>query len=446
MKKIFNYSEFLYESIMVEKIPSYEECVEICSQPNSTFYNTKTNIDGYDIILFNYRLATYTDFINPLPSKPEISGKELRGLCFVFNKDGSLFSRYLLLEKFFNLNQVPESMYSIVKDYKIKFVNNKEDGSIASFIKLPNGKIIGRSKMGFNNDQSIGINKIYKKNKDIFNFVNWCFDNDIIPIFEYVSALNRIVLRYEEEELILLRLRDNKSGKHIDIKDHLDKLGLIKIAPFRDDLLSLNLDSLVELIAKEVDKEGCVITAVNDKGKDFFFKIKTPWYQALHGVLTDDIYRENKIIQYILDDRIDDVLGQIPETQVEAHTRINKIISVVKRELHDKVNAYHNLYKVYLASDSIKSFALKYRRDPNFAAVMLMSKLPYLQSMTPEEISDTYTSYDRYEKSIENCDPNEIAKESIRNNTKRLAMAREWLSKKDPSIFFEEPDEEDIES
>ena len=229
--------DFINENIAQKNyhLPSYEEAVELCQYPESPFYETKTEVDGFPISIFNYRLAQYSDFNAPIESKPELTGFEMRGLTFVFNKDGSLYRRYVLLEKFFNLNQVPDSMYSVVKNYKIRFVNNKEDGSIATFIKLPNGKVVGKSKMGFDNDQANGINKIYKTNADVKSFVDWCLDSDIVAIFEYVAPHNRIVLRYSEEELILLRLRDNKTGRHIDIKDHLDKIGSIKIAPFEDD-------------------------------------------------------------------------------------------------------------------------------------------------------------------------------------------------------------------
>src|ERR1022692_3788022 len=143
--KLHRYNSFIRESLQlssINMIPSYEECLEICAKPESSFYETKFVLEGYSISLFNYRMAQYKDFVTPLESKPEIKAYELRGLCFVFDKDGSLFNRYILLEKFFNLNQVPESMYSVVKDYKIKYINNKEDGSIASFIKLPNGSVI----------------------------------------------------------------------------------------------------------------------------------------------------------------------------------------------------------------------------------------------------------------------------------------------------------------
>jgi hypothetical protein len=40
--------------------------------------------------------------------------------------------------------------------------------------------------------------------------------------------MNRIVLRYLQEELILLRMRDNKTGEYLD--DYLDKIGSIKVA------------------------------------------------------------------------------------------------------------------------------------------------------------------------------------------------------------------------
>jgi hypothetical protein len=58
---------------------------------------------------------------------------EMRGITYVFNTDGSLFNRHILLDKFFNLNQVASSVYSVVKDFKIKSIYN-EDGSVASFV------------------------------------------------------------------------------------------------------------------------------------------------------------------------------------------------------------------------------------------------------------------------------------------------------------------------
>ena len=441
--KLFRYTEFINESATQNAIPTYEQALELCSGEDAPFYESKMVVDGFNVSVFNYRLAQYKDFANPIPDKPELKGYEMRGLTFVFNEDGSLFNRYVLLEKFFNLNQVPDSLYSVVKNYKIKFVNNKEDGSIASFIKLPNGKVIGKSKMGFDNDQADGINRVYKTNKEVKSLVDWSLDNNIVPVFEYVAPNNRIVLRYPSEELILLRLRDNVTGKHIDIRDHLDKVGSIRVSPFEDEIK--DLDQLIELTATQVDKEGSIVTCEDEMGRDFFFKIKTPWYMSLHGLLTDDLYREHIIIGYILDDKIDDILGQIPEDEKEAHIRINKIIDIVKKSISDKVSEIEKDYRQYVSMNiSKKDYAINHRKNnPNFGFVMNMVKADDLKKMSKEEILDIYDNMEDYEKSLQRCEPYEMAKMWLRDLTKRLNLSREWLQTKDKTLFFKDPEESD---
>jgi T4 RnlA family RNA ligase len=428
--------EFIKESTTHYSIPSYEEAVEMCSKADAAFYETKTEVDGFPVSIFNYRLAQFSDFNLPLENKPKVKAFEMRGLTFVFNKDGSLYKRFVLLEKFFNLNQVENSMYSVVKNYKIRYVNNKEDGSIASFIQLPNGKIVGRSKMGFDNDQANGINKIYKTNKDVNSFVTWCLSQDIVPIFEYVAPHNRIVLRYSQEELILLRLRDNKTGKHIDIKDHLDKIASIKIAPFEDDH---TLDDLIEKSKNEAEREGWIVQFDNDH----MVKIKTDWYWQRHGVLTNDIYREHIIIGYMLDDKIDDILGQIPEDEVEAHERIQKIISIVKREINNLVSQMNSAYSEFVKSGADKrDYAINHRvGNPLFHYVMSIDKGERLKSKSKEDVLEYYDSIEDWEKAIERCQPYNLAVETIRDKTKRLEIAREWLESKDTGLFFRDPEE-----
>lgn len=444
--KLLRYLDFITESVKTPSgnyLPTYEECQEMCARDGGAFYETKCEMDGFNVSIFNYRLAQYSDFVTPIPGKPNVKAYEMRGLTFVFNEDGTLYNRFLLLEKFFNLNQVPESMYEIVKNYKIRYVNNKEDGSIASFIRLPNGTVYGKSKMSFESDQAKGITRIYQTNTDVQNFVNWCLDADIVPIFEYVAPFNRIVLRYSNEELILLRLRDNKTGKHLDIKEHLDKIGKIKIAPFEDDH---TLDGLIELGKTEIDKEGWVVQATDEFGNDKFWKQKTDWYCQLHGLLTDDLYREHILIGYILDDKIDDVIAQIPLEEKEARVRIEKMISIVQREVADKVAQIDKMYQVFVnMGQDRKAFALKHIKDPNFAGAMSHYRYHQLKNMSPEEIADRYNTHEDYEKSLKRGEKYEIAKDWVREQTKRLELAREWLKDRDPSLFFKDPVENEEE-
>jgi T4 RnlA family RNA ligase len=375
-------------------LPSYEEAVEICNKSDSVFYETKTQVDGYPISIFNYRLAQFNDFNSPLENKPEVKAFEMRGLTFVFNKDGSLYKRFVLLEKFFNLNQVPETLYSVVKDYKIRYVNNKEDGSIASFIKLPSGKVIGRSKMGFDNDQANGINKIYKTNSDVNSFVDWALNNDIVPIFEYVAPHNRIVLRYSSEELILLRLRDNKTGRHIDIKEHLDKIASIKIAPFEDDR---TLDDLIEKSKTEAEREGWIVQFDNGH----MVKIKTDWYRNLHSVYTNDLYHEDKLIKLIIDEKIDDIICELKEDD-HLRRRVDEIVSIIKKCVREKIDRIHGLYNVYKKLNSIKEFAISYYNN--------------------EDFSDTMKYIRNSDISLE-----DLAKDWILKKTNRLEKAREFI-------------------
>jgi T4 RnlA family RNA ligase len=386
---------------------SYNEALALTLGKDAPFYESKLVVDGYNVSIFNYRLAMYSDFIDN-------KAFEMRGLTFIFNEDGSLFKRYLLLHKFFNLNQVPESQYSLVSDYVIKSIYNKEDGSVASFIRLPNGNIVGKSKMSFESEQALGMNRLYNSNSDLKRFVDWSLDNDLVAVFEYVAPTNRIVLKYSDEELILLRLRDNKTGEYLDLSKYSDKIGLVKVAP--SDVGTL--DELLELSNSVEDKEGWIIEFTNG----LFIKIKTAWYCELHGLLTDDLYREHILVNYILDEKIDDVLGQIPETEVEAHERIDKIINVVKHSVAEKVADILKSYDLFLEGGvgkdwegelrlqlMRKTFALKYRKDKNFAYVMSLSKG-----------KDVY----------------ELAKDWVSDQNRKLLVSRSFLKERDPSLFF----------
>lgn len=387
-----------------EFLPSYQECVDMCNQPNSPFYEVKNVVDGYPVSVFNYRLASHADF------KPR-KAREMRGICFVFNKDNTLFNRFILLEKFFNVDQTEDSMFSVVKEYKIRFINNKEDGSIASFIKLPNGKVVGKSKVGFDNDQSNGINYLYNNVSYIKSFVDDCLSNNIVPIFEYVSPSNRIVIRYLEDDLILLRLRDNNTGKHLDISE----FNYPNIAEFEDKYKDWH--DLKSSVSKEIEREGVIVQVEDDLGQDLFFKIKTEWYIERHGLLTTDLYREHVIIGYILDDKIDDVLGQVPEDEKEAHDRINKIIDIVKDSVKKKSIEINQSYDMFVdIGGDIKSYALKHGKHENFSFVMSMVN--------------------------KNMDPYDLAKKYIRNKTNKLFLSRDWLMSKDKTLFFKEIDDE----
>ena len=335
-------------------IPTYQEALEIVKAKGGIiFYETKHFVDGYQISIFNYRLAKYNDFISPIPGK-NIDAKELRGLTFVFNSDGSLYKRFLMLKKFWNINQVPETQYDEIKKLKIKSVYNKEDGSLISFIKLANGRILPKTKASLDNEQVTEVNEILKSNDKIRNYIETCLDNDIIPFFEYVSFKNKIVLNYEKTDLILLRLRNNITGDFIDVK----KVDGINIVPKEN---YTNIDVLLKLSETLENKEGWVIEFEND----YLVKHKTNWYFIKHRLL-DDLCREDSIISMHLEETLDDVIvGLHPINDEEKINWIENITTIVNEYIKQRTIEVEELLTKY--NGSMKDFAISYRDDVNFA-------------------------------------------------------------------------------
>jgi T4 RnlA family RNA ligase len=385
-------------------IPNYEECRQICdANENFHFYETKHIVDGYNISIFNYRLCQPAMFYNPIEGK-DITAHELRGLTFVWNSDDTLFNRFILLDKFFNLNQYECSAYHIVKDLPIKEVSFKEDGSVASFVKLPNGRIIGKSKASFISDQAIQIDNIYNENTNIKKLVDFCFDNDIMPIFEYVSPRNRIVLQYKITELILIKLRNNSTGEYIDIdslpSEYLENIKVVK-------RIKATLDQLIKKCENDTGYEGYVVTFQNGK----MVKLKLVEYCMIHELHTEDLHRENSIIYLIINEQIDDILCQLSDEDERKHD-VNNYINLVSKKIKSECENVIDILKDY--NGYKKEYANKYCKNEYFSICMKLINQHHKLYGDKEFILD----YDMLLSFV---------KGKILNETKKLLMARQWL-------------------
>lgn len=374
-------------------LPTYEECLEVCNRTGDMkFYKKELFYNKYKIVVFNYRFVDLNDFINN-------DALEYRGLTFVFNEDDTLYNRFLKLRKFFNLNENDSTQHINLLNKKIKSIHNKEDGSLITFIKLPNETVLATTKMTFENDQSKVAQLRYENNvENIKPLIDYCLNNEIIPIFELTGPLNRLVLKYNETKLILLRLRCNKTGELLDFNTLPDNLiNNISIATNEN---YNSLEEMVSLSETIEDKEGWVIVLEND----LMLKIKTRWYYNLHRLLSDDIHRENTIIEIILDEKLDDIYSKLDEKDSEIKENIelikNKLYSFIeekKKIVDNKINEFKNIYN----SDK-KSFVL-------------------------DNINNEY--FHLFIKVINGTDYYKVIETFIRKNTYRLEDARKFLNK-----------------
>lgn len=373
-------------------LPTYEECLEVCNRTGDMkFYKKELFYNKYKIVVFNYRFVDLNDFINN-------DALEYRGLTFVFNEDGTLYNRFLKLRKFFNLNENDSTQHINLLNKKIKSIHNKEDGSLITFIKLPDETALATTKMTFENDQSKVAQFRYENNvENIKPLIDYCLNNEIIPIFELTGPLNRLVLKYSETKLILLRLRCNKTGELLNFNVLPDNLiNNISIATNEN---YNSLEEMVSLSETIEDKEGWVIVLEND----LMLKIKSRWYYNLHRLLSDDIHRENTIIEIILDEKLDDIYSKLDEKDSEIKENIelikNKVYSFIeekKKIVDNKINEFKNIYN----SDK-KSFVLNNINDEDFHLFI---------------------------KVINGTDYYKVIETFIRKNTYRLEDARKFLN------------------
>ena len=295
-----------------------EECDKIVENSEG-FFRADRVVEGYNVALYDYRLASISDFVDN-------EAFELRGLCFVEQPDGT-WKRNILMQKFFNVNQTVGWMLEDVQNKKITRVQNKEDGSIISFVKFPNGKVRAKSKMSFESDQAQMAQEIYDTNVEIKEFVNSCFEYNYVPIFELVGFQNQIVLNYDmASELILLQIR-TKDGMYFTKQEIKNWIGDFNITVTEDfDVLGNNaLTDLLELKETSQDPiEGWVVTFEDGQ----MAKIKTNKYLELHGLIGPDAFRENLLVQSILSGSIDDVVSAlVPGPKKDSILKMEKSLS-----------------------------------------------------------------------------------------------------------------------
>jgi len=343
-------------------IPTYNEALEMVnSKGELVFYETKFIVENTEVCLFNYRLATYMDFLEPVEGK-NYDARELRGLSFVKQNDGS-YKHFLMLNKFWNINQVTETQLPLLNK-KIKSVYNKMDGSLISFIKVAD-KIVAKTKMGFGNEQTLEVDVVTKSNPSILKFVADCLEKDLVTMWEYTSFKNRIVLEYDKSNLTLLRVRNNKTGEYVDV-EQFRGLGfdVVETLEFTD------LESLMKQVEESVGVEGVVITFEDD----MLVKYKSLEYCALHHMI-DSINREDYVISLVLNELLDDFISRLD--QIKDVDRVEWIKNIETKTIDyitKKVIEVDELVSKY--NGSMKDFALSYLKNENFslAAQVLKGK------------------------------------------------------------------------
>ena len=307
-------------------IPSYKDCVDICNKSDN-FYQKTLTIDGQKVDIFNYRLNSAKEF-------REHNAYELRGITFVNETEC-----FPALNKFFNLGECDGWMEEDLGDDF--FVEDKLDGSMITFVKI-NGKYYAKTKNSFTNEQAKLAQEYFDAHPE------YAEQHERFPhlqfIFELVGPSNKIVCDYPNNKLEGTQIRYKDNGEYTPLTDCPKKIELV---------------TLKEQVKTVESIEGWILT--NKQGKKF--KLKTQWYLDRHGLVTETLVRENKIIELILNDRADDALSILTKSDFRRVYCERLMIELTKylKQSTEEVTAMLSNY-----NGDRKEFALRYKEENLF--------------------------------------------------------------------------------
>lgn len=171
-------------------------------QGNSNFYVNHKE----DYWIIDYILNTPDMFNDPFQ-------KECRGI--LFDNNGKIMARRL--HKFFNVGEREEVRIENLDLSQPHVILEKLDGSMITVLKT-NGVISWGSKAGITFLTPQIENFIKECNEiDYQIFGEELFQMGYTPIFEWCSRQNRIVIDHPIDKLILLAVRNNITGKYVNL-------------------------------------------------------------------------------------------------------------------------------------------------------------------------------------------------------------------------------------
>ena len=264
---------------------------------------------------------------------------DLRGVAF--DKNGKILSRPF--HKFFNLNEKSFTQTSLIDFSKEHKIITKLDGSMVRpiFSEEFNGFRLA-TKAGIS-DVALQAEVFVASNPHIFKLFRYCLEHGLTPIFEYVAPDNRIVVRYEKTDMVLLAIRETVSGKYFPVEETHEIAKRFNVTSVLDvEEFSLgSIDSFVDNIRSRDDIEGVVIRFIDGH----MIKVKTDTYVALHGFV-DATANDRRIFALISDGAIDDIKAKADTYVLDkisrAEEKYSKMYSALKKLVQEKIDPHLN--------------------------------------------------------------------------------------------------------
>jgi T4 RnlA family RNA ligase len=281
----------------------YQNLMRLSGMEDSPFYHVDhvNPYDGYTYRVFSYRLGSYTDFL-------EDDALECRGHMFrLEDHDAVLVS--LPFYKFFNVSENPMTMNLDFSRENIEHIAVKEDGSLITTYLDANGVLRLKSKTSLTSTMAIDSMELLptiehpEASNSLMEICEKMENDGYTVIMELVSPANRIVLPYENSNLIVLGIRHRETMKMLSY----EQMEAFGIAPYYTaanvlDDIGGDTREYVESIKNMKGIEGFVIRLKDDT----MVKVKTDEYVSLHHA-KDSVSSPKRLMGVVLEEATDDL-------------------------------------------------------------------------------------------------------------------------------------------
>lgn len=307
-------------------------------QANEAFYFADQYVGEQKYRIFNYRLASYSNWLIP-------GALECRGVMFRIEGDDydavPIRLASLPMEKFFNLYENPfTENLDLTQVYMIE---DKADGSLISTYLDDNDNLLLKTKGSLASDQAMSamawLEMMQPLKAELLEFAN----ADRTVNMEWVAPNNRIVLGYEVAELRVLNIRHNLTGEYLD-KKTIENLSVGAYPNILAQWTSqTEVDDPVSFVASIPDMVGIEGYVVRLAPSGQRVKIKTTWYLALHRT-KDNINSPRRLFEAVLEETTDDMRTLFHDDPLAIQT-IQEMEDFVAEKYNHMVDTVERFYE-----------------------------------------------------------------------------------------------------
>jgi len=304
----------------------FNDLMALTAKNDAFSWKDFTSVGGGIFRIFSYRLASYSDFLEP-------SALEGRGSMFKVDAEGN----YITIasrppKKFFNAYENPFTMFDkSTLSTEIAVVMDKLDGSIISTFMDEDYKVRTKSQASLQSDHAINSTAMLHADKAFYEDVYQAEILGYTVNLEYTSPEYRIVLPYQEDGLTVLNVRHRHTGEMLvgnALKEVFPELYARSVSAKFGDIdetfpMKETLFESIEACREMTDIEGFVLILKDGR----ICKIKTDWYCALHFT-KDGINVDSRLYETVVQGASDD-LKQMFSTDVYAMKKIEKMEQLV---------------------------------------------------------------------------------------------------------------------